>query len=197
MHLIQQLLSEARIPGANYTQKIAKGAIDKVTLHAEGTTSAALTRMLAKYHKISGLLDRLSAVQKTLHADVRAKVVSLFEAEDEVYTRVVETAKFAATVAKNIEKPSTKTEVDWEAVARALSELIEDDLQPQVHEIVTKYTKITQVAKKEPGLRVTKIDEGLKEVFTEIREMLAGFVAGVKRWGREYDRKLTKIKEMV
>jgi hypothetical protein len=197
MILIQQLLSEARIPGAKYTEKIAKGAIDKVTLAAEGSTATSITKMLAKYNKISTLLDRLSSLQKSLHADVRVKVTELFDATDEVYTRVVETARFSASVAKNVEKASTKSDTDWEAVARALSELIEDDLQPQVEEIVAKYTKIVQVAKKEPALRVTKLDEGLKEVFGQVKVILAGLTRSMTVWGRSYDRKLASIKEMV
>jgi hypothetical protein len=199
---VNEILAEARQKGVTYTEKKAKGVIDKVIATLSGTQSASLTKLAKRYARLEASLKAMKDKHDELNTKLKNEVQDLFEAEEVVYTRVVETAQFTLTMAKEIQKePEKTTKVDYEKIIAALTVLIPDELQSKVDTIVEKYTTITEVPAKPPAkkLSVSKevgaappVVEGLLD---NLKKKFASFVQSIRSWGDRYDKKLSRLKQ--
>lgn len=187
------LLSEARRPDLKYTQKEVKGKIDRVSTELSGVESANMTKLAKRYARLEVSLKALKEKHDELNTQLKGQVQELFDAEDVVLTRVVETAQFTLTMAKEIKKPDTQ-EKDYEAIITALSALISDELQPQVEKIIDKFTKV--VPAKEPIKRLSVSKEVVKEgVWDSIVSVAKSFLRAMTAWATRYDNKLDVLKK--
>lgn len=190
MELILELLSlkEARDPSLTYTEKKVKEKIDRVILSLQGNQSGKFTKLISNYKKIQKACEALAKKQDELNSHLKEEVEALYDAQDEVYTRVVDTISATLTLSKKQVVTTTKT--DYEAV---LAKLIEatPELESKIKELVDQFTKVT-TTDKSPALRTT-IKEDLKDLAKQLKEMAKEALKSFKAWGKSFDKKLADI----
>lgn len=187
-----------RRPDLKYTEKEVKKQVERVIVDLEGSESGVLTRLASRYDRMVKAIKVMTEKKNELNADIKAKVEDLFAAEDVILTRVIETVSFTLTVSKRA-KQEDKTTVDWESIAKALSELVEKDLQPQVDEIMNTFTTIVKQEDKSPALNVkAKVAEGLLgDLKDSLVKLIKKVVKSVSSWAPKYDKKLAALKKQL
>lgn len=182
-------LYEERRQDLKYTEKQVKGVLDRVSIELAGSEAANMTKLAKRYARLEASIKAMKEKHEELNTRLKGDVAGLFEAEEAVLTRVVETAQFTLTMAKEIKKADT-SEVDYTSIIAALSVLIPDELQAKIEQITTKYTKV--VPAKDPIKRLSVSKEVVKE---GLMDWVKGFVASIMSWASRYDAKLDRLKE--
>ena len=191
-----QELYEARNPKLSYEEKKTKGVVNRVIVQLKMHDSGVATRLTKKYEDLDLAMKELTEKRNSLNEDMKAMVDDLFDAEDCVYTRVVETASYTITLSK-AEKAETKApteKVDYEAAFRALAALV-PDLTTQVEKITKEYTEIVPAKDTPASLRVKKVDEGFKDIARKVMAECKKLLASITSWAAGYDAKLAKLKQ--
>ena len=156
------VLAEARREDLKYSEKVVKNKVDRVTVELEGNDSGIMTKLAARWARLDKAIRTMSTKRDEVHEKLKSGVTDLFNAEDVVLTRVVETASFVMTLSKLVKSSDqdSKVVVNYQAIAEDLAKLIPEELQPQVDAIVKLYTEVKIAAEKAPALRVKeKVDE--------------------------------------
>lgn len=154
-------LLEARDPAKVYTEKEVKNVLDRVSVALAGTESGVMTKLAKRYARLEASMKAMEEKHKELNERLKGDVQGFFDAEDVVLTRVVETAQFTLTMAKEIKKTESTSKVDHAKILADLVKLIPEELQKQVEELTTKYTKI--VPPTEPVKKLSVSKEVVKE----------------------------------
>lgn len=178
-------LNEARDETKKYTEKKVKGEIDRVTLELKGNDSGKFTKLIKEYSKLKATISELEVRQKELNTKIKAETEELFDAEDVVYTRVIDTVSATMNLSKKTVVTSTK--VDYQAVIDSISELV-PELSEQIKLLIEANTKVSST-EKSPALRVD-----LKEGFFD---WIKGLYNKIKSWGKSYDKKLDSINDAI
>jgi len=187
-------LLEARQPGVKYTEKQAKGVIERVTASLTGSDSANMTKLAKRYARLEVSMKAMKEQHEALNTKLKGDVQGLFDAEDIIYTRVVETAQFTLTMVKEVQKTETTTEVDYKSIVAALSALVSDDLQGKVEEIIAQYSKI--IPPKPPIKKLSVSKEVVKEGFLDtLKNVAMRLMKSLTSWGESYDSKLDALKK--
>lgn len=191
--VFESLVTEARNPKLKYTDKVVKDKLERVTVALESTDSAAMSRLAKRYVRLDASLKAMQEKRNELNSHLKETVEGMFDAEDAVVTRVVETVSFSLVMAKEVAKDiPASSKVDYEKLAGELAKLIPAELQDKVQELTKLYTKIIPASTK-PGVKsisVTPLEEG---VGTTLKSLIKSLVNGVKqftRWATGYDKKL-------
>ena len=195
IHEEVEILLEDRRADLNYKEKLVKHQLDRVIVELEAHESGAMTKMASRYFSIDKAVKKLMEVKDKMNAGVKERAEALFNAEDIVLTRVVETVSFTLTLSKQMQiEASERTVVNYELIAKELMKLISDELKPQVDAIVKEATTKTAIpaSTKSPALRIQpKVEEGFIDSTVD---MFKNFVIRFKNWAKMYDRKLTELK---
>lgn len=167
------LLFEARRPEIKY-----KVTPKEVIAQLEGNTSGKYTKLAQKINRIGFLQAQLSRLKEEVKASAREDIADLFDAEDAVKTRIVETLQFVFVLSKNPEITKTPKYKD------ILSEL-ETKLTPELILVLEalKAELITET-QKEPSLKVKPVSESKGD------DRLERTVKLVNLWKNAYDKKL-------
>lgn len=188
---------EERKDGVPYTEKQVSGKLDRVTARLEGSASGVLTKLAAQLHAANEQLEKLTKEKKKLTDRIGDEVSDMFDPQDIVLTRVVETASFSLMLAKEIEKVTPKSEVkDFEAIARELTKLIPAELTSKIEEITALYTSSIPETTK-PGTRkltVGKLDEGVLKSIGGVIRAVGAAIKRLTKWGTSFDNKLDTLK---
>jgi hypothetical protein len=180
-------LKEEREAGLTYTPKAVKGKIERVVVQLEGAKSSAFTKLAARYKDLDAAMNDLTEARNALNAEIKDRVESLFNAEDVVLTRVVETVSMTATVSK---AAAAEDKVNYEAVVDALSKLV-PDLTSKIEELKKQFTVAGKA--KSPGLRVSVAEGAIDTLIGKLKS----FLTSIKSWGSVFDKKLSKVKGMM
>ena len=130
-------LFEARNPKLSYEEKRAKGIINRVIVNLKANEVEGVSELTEKYEDLDLALKDLTKKRNLINEDMKLMVEDLFDAEDCIFTRVVETADYTITLSK-AEKAETKdptTKINYEEAFKALSMLV-PDLTAQVEKIL-------------------------------------------------------------
>ena len=188
-------LLEARAPGVKYTEKQVKNVLDKVTATLKGSDAANMTKLAKRYARLEVSMKAMKAKHEELNSRLKGDFDNLFDAEDVVLTRVVETAQFTLMMSKEIQKTEGSKEVDYDKIIAALSALIPDELQNRVEMITEKYTKMIPAKPPVKRLTVSKelapVQEGILDT---IVSKAKAFLKTMLLWGHSYDKKLDSLK---
>lgn len=184
-----------------YTEKTkGKGAekvVDRVIVTLSGNQAGVWTRQLRQWNKIKNLMDRLKVKKDTFEGRFKTDAQLLFAAEDEVLTRVVETAEFSVLLKKQV-TGDDKTNVDYEAIVKELTDTM-PQLEEKLKELTERYTIVTKGMKPaSPTMTISKDDlkEGLiGDALKAIKKMVVEFVKSLKTWGKGYDKQLNALKK--
>jgi hypothetical protein len=134
-------------------------------------------------------------------------VQGLFDAEDVIYTRVVETSSFVLTLAKQSAKGEDKITYDFQKVAEELAKMIPDELQAKVDEIMETYKKVVPAivrspsftAKPKDGTKFSdkgKLQEGVIDAMKNVIKLVMNLTKSVTKWAVSYDKKLAALKKL-
>jgi hypothetical protein len=186
-------LSESRRSDLTYTEKQVKGNLDRVSTALAGHEAGNMTKLAKRYARLEVSLKNLAEKREALNERLKEDVGNLFDAEDAVLTRVVSTAQFTVTLAKEIKKTTPTKSVDYESIVKALTSLIPEELQSKVDEITQQYTKL--IPPKDPVKKVS-VSKEITEAFnfSKIKIMISSFVKKITSWASRFDDKLDYLK---
>ena len=125
------------------------------------------------------LEDDIKKIKEDIKAATKQDIQSLFDAEDAIKTRVVETVSFSLVLSKD---PKPSETVKYKEVLEELSKNLTPDLIAKLEELKKKYVTVTQ---KSASLT-------LKE---SIFDTLKTFFKSIVSWGNSFDSKLAKLKK--
>jgi len=184
---LQQLV-EARNPSLSYTEKSVKNVLDRVILELSDSESASMTKLLKRYERLDKSTKLLKESRDVINTKIKLIADDLFNAEDEILTRVVKTVSYTMTLSKAVKAEDKEVEhkINYEAAFNELTKLV-PELDDKVKEITEKYTSLVQQKDTVPALKVkSNLEEGLFDFFRSIKS----FISGIFSWGSDYDRKL-------
>ena len=172
LHYIKLIEARLEHPDVSYTDDNSK-----VTAKLSSYKSAEFTRLAKNMVRIDELTTELKQLQSDVKQQRREDVAELFDVEDAVFTRVVETksAYFKLTKdPKPTESPQYKTIIE-EFEKHLTPELI------QVLEVLKK--KHVTITQKEPALTYEPIAEADD----------SGLLNKIRKWLPKFDAKLGQI----
>jgi predicted metal-dependent hydrolase len=198
-----KILTEARDPARKYSEKEVKKQVERVTVELDGSEAGVFTRLGRRWEKLDIVMKRMKEASEAVKDTLRDRAENLFDAEDVVITRVVQTSAVILTLSKKA-KEENPIKVDYEKIAAELAKMISKDLQPEVERIYGLYTEIVEPKEKKTPLKVQvtdpgkQVDEGLKELGKRAVQAIVKKFADVRKtvlaWAVTYDRKLAAIK---
>lgn len=206
---LQQLTEMARRADLEYTEKLVKNAVDKVTVAIKGAESAKFTRIAKRYLEVEGLLEQLAAEREGLNKEVKESMGEYFdEAADAVVTRVIETVSMTAQLAKTPKPTAPKDVVAYDKVVEDLAALL-PDLKEKLAELVKLHTSTTPPgAPKSPSLKIEPnfvekdgkkiVKEGVAaDLWKKLKAKGAALLDRFKSWGKSYDAKAADLKARI
>lgn len=191
----QVSLDEARNSKLTYTEKRVKGELDRVIVTLEGKDSELFTKMGKNYKRIKTQIERLEKIQNNLNKETKKAVGDLFEANENVLTRVVDTVSISLTLSK-LPEVKDKTTVDHEAIIKELIAL-QPELSSKIAELTAKFTKVTTGTPKPESIRIDVKEGVIGDAWVKIKQLAKSFLDSIKSWGESYDKKLSNIKDKI
>ncbi len=190
--LAKDLLTEVRKPDVDYNEEFVEDQLDKVAAVLEGKQGSYTTALAREYDQVNNEYKELKEERKELRGDLLEHAESLFDAEDEVATRIIETVGLTLQLDKPVSYE--REDFDKEGFLKELMDLV-PELEEQIEELIEKYTEVKQI---ERSSRVRVKEEGMKDkvqrAWNKVSDVLYGFWQKVRRWGQNYDRRLEKIR---
>lgn len=193
------LIEAALINPANASfdyQGDKKGQITKVVATLKSYDSGRYTRLGRNLRRIERLEDRIKALKEQTKQESRELIAGLFNAEDAVLTRVVETVSFVFQMTKD---PAETTTVKYASVLKELQEHLTPELLSIMETLVAKHSSVVQKA---PALKAIDKDENTSESLSEgigdkLRTFFQKVLDKVLSWGKSYDSRLNRLKAEV
>jgi hypothetical protein len=183
------VLKEGRSEDLPYTEKSVKGKLDKVIVELKGNQSGKFTKLAKRYQELKEATDELEKKQKEFNAEIKKEALDLFDAQDEVMTRVVETVSMTIQLSKKTEVTTSKVDID--AIIAGLSLLV-PELTDQINVLVEANTKVSKSVRS-PALKVA-LKEGILD---NIKDWISGVFDSVMLWTKNFDRKKDKLQVQI
>lgn len=173
-------LFDARIPGNADIEY--QDTADKVVALLKSYPSGVYTKLGQKVERIKELQEEISTLEKEIKRSTREDVAELFDAEDVVKTRVIETLQFIFTLSKD---PKPTVSPQYKNILEELTKHLTPELIMVLEEIKSKMVTVTE---KSPSLKVARRDTELSEnILSKFKDIIFG-------WARKYDAKLNNLK---
>lgn len=185
---ILQRLDESRISDPNVSYEDME---DKVIARLSSYNSKSYTHLAKRIEQIKVMEAEMKKYKDEVKSMVRENIADLFNAEDAVKTRVVDTVSFIMSITKD---PAPTESYKYAQIINDLSEQLTPELLKVLNDLKTKYKTITQ---KEAALKVQpkeSISESLNE---SLASYFKQFFAFITRWCSSYDAKLSALKQQV
>lgn len=174
---IVDVVIEARRQGVDYRDS-EKQVVASLVSHQSGV----YTKLAQKVNRISQLKEEIKQLEDEVKQSTRDDIADLFDAEDAVKTRVVETMSFILTLSKD---PAATRLPKYKDILEALTEHLTPELIIVLEELKSQMVTVVQ---KSPTLKIQPLGEGVvQRVFARLQQFVAN-------WGRQYDSKLGKLK---
>jgi len=170
-------LFEARNPAITYQENPGE-----VVAQLKSYNSQTYTKLAQKIERIEQLESEVKALKDEVKQETRENIADLFEAEDAVNTRVVETISFIFTLSKD---PKATEAPKYKEILTALEAQLTPELILVLEELKKKMVTVTQ---KQPSLKIRPVAEGLAgSLFAKLKAVVFG-------WAQRYDQKLAQLK---
>jgi len=172
--------------------------IDSVIAYIKGHSSAKFTKLGRRYARAKRIADLLTAEKMKLNEDTKKAVDEIFDAADDIYTRVVDTVSIVFKVAK-AETRSSET-FDKEAYLTKLEELT--GLSVEALEQVRKEFTTIKTVQISPKLLAPKekkpVNESEDDGNLEKIEQYAGRVGdAVDKFLQKWDSHFAALKQEI
>ena len=191
MIVIELFEARAQHDEIEYTEKKAKGVLDKVIAVLSGNKSGKYTRLAQRYKRVDRLAKLLKKERDELNAAAKEQMAELFDEEDATLTRVIETASLTLTLSK--ETGPQKTEYfDVDGYVEALEGMV-PELAEQIQALRKQYTTINEVTKK-PSLRVKVAEGPLDALWDKVKNYAGKAAAAMRKKFGSYDDKLDALR---
>jgi hypothetical protein len=172
--------------------------LDRVVVNLKAHQAGAFSRLTSRYERLDKVMKNMIEARDQVNDQVRAELEDLFDAEDEVLTRVVQTASWAITLSKAT-KGEDKEVKDYEPIIEGLMGLIDKSLLPKAEELVKAFTSVAKGKDTPTKLTVKPLDskaEDLSEgVIKNVKLWLSNLVTKVKAWAKSFDREFADLKK--
>ena len=141
------------------------------------------------------LNKQIGQLRDEVSADAKTSIEDLFDAEDEVYTRYIDTVSLSITMSKSIEESSTETSaLNVDGFLEDLMILVDGNLRPAVELLLSNHTKVsTKIRAAQKGRVTTKLPILEDNVSTMVANFISTFTGKVMKFVTGYDRKLDAI----
>jgi len=161
---------------------------DKTRVIAKLTSydSAPYTRLANNIKRLGELEADVKKIKEEIKDDTRTHVTALFQAEDAILTRIVETVSLTLSLSKD---PKPTETIKYAKVIEELAKSFTPELILKLETLKKEYTTVTQ------KLASITLSEGVKEVWAKIKERTQSFLARIKSWGESYDKRLAALKK--
>jgi hypothetical protein len=188
---------ELNNPHITYTEKkkTKKGLdLDRIIAVLSGIESGKFTRVANKYRQIDRLEKLCKRKRDELNSLVKGKFQDLFDVQDEIYTRVIESVSLVATLAKKTDPKTEYEDFDEVGYTQELEVLL-GKLGESLENLQAKYTKILPIVDPEsPSPKLTvKLKEDLSNM-TEIVYWCHVYQQKVKAWLVSWDSEFNRLK---
>jgi hypothetical protein len=171
-------LFDSRRPDLEY-----KDSTKEVVAVLKSYNSQSYTKLAQKVERISALEAEVKQLKEEVKAETRENIADLFDAEDAVRTRVVETVSFILTLSKD---PAPTVTPKYKDILEALSSQLTPELITVLEELKQQMVTVTN---KSPSLKVKSINEGkVGQLFAHLKNLIFN-------WGQRYDQKLDRLKQ--
>lgn len=167
---------------------------DKAIAVLKSHDSAPYTKLANNIERLAELEAEIKELKESIKSDTRTHIQALFEAEDAVRTRVVETVSFTLTLSKNPEATET---FKYKEILTELSKSFTPQLIEKMNELKKTFKSVTNKA---PSLKLQnkkdlKEEFSLKATISFLKKTATKFLSYIKSWGKSYDKKLSSLKE--
>jgi hypothetical protein len=174
----------------------------KIAASVTGRLSEKYTKLALKFQEIEVLTTQLGQLRDVANEEAKDAIETLFDAEDAMYTRYIDTVSLAITMSKDQEATSTETSnLNVNDFLEDLMTLVGEDLQPAVSKLLEQHTKVTTKLRAAQRGRVTvnlptpvqegELTEG--DMTDKITNYAAKFANKVMSYLGRYDSKLNAI----
>lgn len=164
---------------------------DKAEVELTGTDSMVYTKLAQKVERISQLEEEIKQLKAQVKSETRQYVAGLFEADDEVRTRVVNTKQFVLTLSKQ-PKPTETYQY-----AKIVAEL-EKSLTPKLLVVLQNLKEqFKTVVQKEPSLRIEPRESVTESILSNLKGYFRNYLSFIVNWGKHYDRELAILESML
>lgn len=208
MKKYRTILSEARMlgdPEISYTMgaKTKKaeesGDFDSVTAQLSGMKEKIPNKLAEKSLELKNTIEALENERTQLHTTIGEGSKAIFDANDAVLTRYIETSKAIITLSKETQDVASQEEtIDYETVLQEIYKLVSKKLIPEIELIVKNNTKIVTKVKKGSATKVMvrakepKI-ESIENSTNETEQWLDTYKEKVMYRMSQYDQELNNI----
>lgn len=160
---------------------------DKVIAILRSYKSQSYTKLAQKIARIEQLEDEIKQLKNEVKTETKENIHDLFDAEDAVRTRVVETLNFIFHLTKDPKATETPK------YKEILNEL-EKQLTPELITVLEGLKKTMKtVTQKSPALTIKPIEK-IDESF--IGNFFAKLKSVIYNWANKYDSKLNRLKSL-
>lgn len=179
---IYEIIKEARAdhPDVSYVSEPTK-----VTAFVSNDLSRKYTQLYNNLKRITDLSEELKALQEQVKQDRREQVMDLFDVEDAVFTRVIETKSVVLTLSKD---PKATEAPKYKVILEELEKHLTPELITVLEVLKKEHVTVTQ---KEPSLRAepkSTIDENISD---------NSVLSKISNWLPKFDRKLDAIHDQL
>lgn len=176
--------------------KTAAEEFTKITAKISGRTSEFFTKLAKKFMEIDMLNKQIGILRDEANEEAKTAIEGLFDAEDEIYTRYVDTVSLSITMSKAIEQSTSQTStLNVDGFLEDLMILVDGDLRPAVEKLLANHTKVAnkvRVAQKgrvSVKLPIVEAD-GVMDL---VAQFVSKFTGKIMKFVSGYDRKLDNI----
>lgn len=179
-------------PNISYDATTNKnGDIDKVIATLTKSKSAEFTKLAKKIQEAKELSDRVKKLEAEIKGEAREAISGLFKAEDEVYTRIVETASFSLKLTK---VPEPTVTVKYASVIKELRTHLSNDLISILDNLEYKFRTVTE---KSAALSFSAKNESINEesndLFDKLKDYSDRYLDAVESKLLSFDTKLEEL----
>lgn len=179
----------------SYTVTKKNGEIDKVIATLSASKSREFTMLAKKIKEANELAEKVKKLEEEIKGEAREAIAGLFDAEQEVYTRLVETASFSLQLSK---KPEPTVTVKYASVLTELRDHLTPDLIKVLNGLEYKFRTVTQ---KQPALKYTSKKEVKEDIsdneFDKLKDYSDRYLDAINNFLINYDTKLEDLENEV
>jgi phage-related protein len=168
-------------------------AISKVIATLKQSTAGYATKLGKELEDLLRTKEEVDKKIEDMKADIRPFVAELFDAKDDVFTRVVETAKVVITLGRAETRAAFNKEKFLKSIATEFPQLVK-----RFDEISVECTNVSNIsAKLSVGLKNEGIGDAIKNLFNKVKNEVSKIVKGIKNYLVGYDRKLEEWNSII
>ncbi|RLC08335.1 MAG: hypothetical protein DRI24_23490 [Deltaproteobacteria bacterium] len=174
-------------------KKDPNSEIDAVVAHLKGKRSEFFTKLARRFGRATRIKKMLAAEEKSLKKETLAAVDELFDATDEVYTRIIETVSLVFKISKASEKTVQQLDqAGYLAELEQLTGLAVNELEELKSKYITK--KITKVLPRVLAPK-EKTPESINEgAYDKIKQMASLVADKIYAFLGDWDQQFNSLK---